>query len=266
MEWSISADGSGFDELLDAMVTLRVADKAPKELYYYGAFANASSFDSYCGGGCVTGLCGLSDDPNDATVRACVGVGFTGKYTADTMAHEVGHAHGRYHAPCGGAAGADAKYPYSGAKIGSWGYDVNTKALLSPTKYVDLMSYCEPTFISDYGFQQLIDRMSAVSGSKSIIGGDGATSFRMVRVKGDGALTWGSELTLDEPLLSDPRTVTLEDAAGKTVASMTGHYYPYDHLPGGMLLVPSAKVPFATMKVSGLVAGVESRLVRATSP
>jgi len=85
------------------------------------------------------------------------GIGYIGQPTAigrddslSTAAHELGHNFGRPHAPCGGVAGADPSYPYAGARIGSQGWD-GTR-ILSPNSYVDLMSYCEPEWISDYTY------------------------------------------------------------------------------------------------------------------
>jgi len=258
---SIHSSGSGFDELLDAMVKLRQSDGAPKDVYYYGAFAAASSFGSYCGGGCVTGLCGLSDDPSDSIVRACVGVGFTGAYTAQTMAHEVGHASGRYHAPCGGAAGADPAYPYSGAKIGAWGYDIVGKKLIDPKSTVDFMSYCDPVFVSDFNYNALAERMGFVSGGKSMYAPGAPKKFRLVRVRADGSLASSTDsMDVDEPLFADPRAITFEDSSGKTLATTTGHFYPYDHLPGGFLLVPEAPKGSTAMTVKGLVSSGSSRL------
>ena len=38
--------------------------------------------------------------------------------SVNTAAHEVGHAHGREHAPCGGAQSTDPSFPYSNGGIG----------------------------------------------------------------------------------------------------------------------------------------------------
>ena len=88
------------------------------------------------------------------------GIGYIGQEAAtgrddslDTAAHELGHNMGRSHAPCGGAAGADPNFPYAGAKIGSWGYNAGTKALINPATYVDLMSYCNPSWVSDFNYK-----------------------------------------------------------------------------------------------------------------
>jgi hypothetical protein len=66
-------------------------------------------------------------------------------------AHELGHNFGRNHAPCGGAGGPDPSYPYPDAKLGTYGW--NGAQLLSPTQFVDLMSYCNPGWVSDYSYE-----------------------------------------------------------------------------------------------------------------
>lgn len=236
---AISASGSGFSNALTAMQKLRQSDGVAKDVYYYGAFANASSFSTFCGGGCVTGLCGLSSSASDATVRACVGVGFTGVDSAQTAAHEVGHAHGRNHSPCGGASGTDPSFPYTSGSIGAYGYDLNTKVLYSPSKYKDIMSYCQPYWVSDYTYEALLNRMAFVGGSAyEFTPFTEPQTYRYVDVHADGTLSWGDTITLTEPPQGTPHTVTWEGADGAPAGSVTGSFYPFDHLDGGYMLVP----------------------------
>ena len=68
---------------------------------------------------------------------------------APTVAHELGHNMGLWHAPCGGAGGPDPLYPHSWGTIGSWGYDRETRRLVTPYA-PDIMSYCGGQWISDY--------------------------------------------------------------------------------------------------------------------
>lgn len=68
------------------------------------------------------------------------------------IAHELGHNFGRSHAPCGNPAGPDPQYPYVNASIGTWGLDLPAMALKAPGTYKDLMSYCDPDWISDYNY------------------------------------------------------------------------------------------------------------------
>ncbi|MXX56090.1 MAG: hypothetical protein F4106_09085 [Gemmatimonadetes bacterium] len=71
---------------------------------------------------------------------------------ASTIAHELGHNLSLRHAPCGRPGGLDLSYPYSEGSIGAWGYEFRGGgSLVAPTR-PDLMSYCEPEWISDYSF------------------------------------------------------------------------------------------------------------------
>lgn len=67
------------------------------------------------------------------------------------MAHELGHNLRLEHAPCGGAGGPDPSFPQSDGTIGAWGYDVVSGKLVDPSIH-DLMSYCDPNWISEYHF------------------------------------------------------------------------------------------------------------------
>ncbi len=84
---------------------------------------------------------------------------------SETIAHEFGHNRNLYHAPCGGAGGPDRYYPYGSGNIGAWGYDSRTGDLV-PTDQPDLMSYCDPYWISDYQFTNALRyRLETESGS-----------------------------------------------------------------------------------------------------
>lgn len=255
---TIAANGSGWSEILDAVTGLRRRDGADDETYYYGTFAPSSSFERYCRSGCVTGLSGLVSDASDAFMRASVGLGFTGEESANTMAHEIGHAHGREHAPCGGAGGPDRQFPYKQGGIGVWGYDINSKTFFSPTTGKDMMGYCEPAWISDYTYSALYDRIVSVekvsttmqntfaAGGQSEPGG----AFEMVTFDENGV----AKTTQTIELARAPRgqVTQVEYLSGTNVIGrVTGHVYKYDHLAGGIVVYPKRALPADALRISG---------------
>ena len=82
-----------------------------------------------------------------------------------TMAHEIGHACGLKHAPCGTSGDkVDSNYPAyepydpagtPSASLGEYGTDVNTMSLRPPTSK-DFMSYCNGSWFSLRNYQRLL--------------------------------------------------------------------------------------------------------------
>ncbi len=71
---------------------------------------------------------------------------------ASTIAHELGHNLGLRHAPCGRPDNPDPSFPQANGTIGAWGYDFRGNGRLVPPTHRDLMSYCQPQWIGDFGF------------------------------------------------------------------------------------------------------------------
>jgi hypothetical protein len=154
----------GWTNLLDAIRDIRALDGAPADLYYFGLVEPAASMPLYCvDGGCVTGI-SFSGAGSTPTTRASVGIGFTGIGAAEGLAHELAHAHGRPHAPCGQPSAPDPSFPYPEGRIGVWGYDTRAaEPLRAPTTTRDLMGYCAPRWVSDYTYRALTERSAAVN-------------------------------------------------------------------------------------------------------
>lgn len=72
-----------------------------------------------------------------------------------TIAHELGHNMHLLHAPCGGAGAPDPAFPNPDGSIGTWGYNFGNGALVPPSTS-DLMSYCDPPWISDFSFSNAL--------------------------------------------------------------------------------------------------------------
>ena len=87
----------------------------------------------------------------------------------NTLVHELGHNHNRYHVHCGGEDNIDDGYPYYNADGKScelddgnltarsthFGFDVSLLAPIKPTRAADVMSYGSRRWISDYTWDEL---------------------------------------------------------------------------------------------------------------
>lgn len=250
---AVQATGQGWQELLSAMVGQRAALGLGNDEYIYGLFNGADTFNDFCGFGCVAGLSFLSPSPGDATARASIGVGFTGQDAVSTLAHEVGHAHGREHAPCMLLGQpSDPSYPYPNAVLGVWGWDMPNGALKEPFANTDIMGYCKPNWISDYTFDGLLTRSIAVN-QAGMADELPLREWSSTWVDEHGALGTISTQMLGVPELTGPGLHPLRylDGEGAVVREDQARFYPTDHLPGGLLLWPRAPESARAVDIAG---------------
>jgi len=241
VQWNnaVNPNGSGWDTLLGYIGEVRANDNAAFETYYYGIFNPSDGAGQYCGGGCVAGL-GNVGGPGDPYARAAIGLGFSengGDLAFGTAVHEIGHTHGRFHSPCGGASGTDPNSPYDNAIIGTWGYNLLTKQLYSPNGFTDVMGYCDPVWVSDFTYKGFFNRAKAVNNASIVVPPELLNrTYDRARVDAEGNLHWLPAIPLEIPPQSNPVDVTVETGDG--THAVAGHYYEYDHLPGGVVLWP----------------------------
>ena len=135
----LASGGANWQALLMELNALRVSEATGR--MYYGVVRVG-----YNSGAAGLGYIGLP---------AAIGWDYQPSGT-EVMAHELGHNFGRLHAPCGNPAGPDGQYPYSGAVIGSYGYDILSGSPKAASLR-DLMSYCDPPWISDYTYRGILN-------------------------------------------------------------------------------------------------------------
>jgi hypothetical protein len=248
---ALSASGTGWAELLNQIGRERQRDAVARDIYYFGLVAPTASFSEYCRGGCVLGLAPQTTfvSPPD---QIGLGVGFVNANTYTTVVHEVGHAHGRAHAPCvpvgGSIQSPDPRFPYSGGKIGSWGWDSRSGQLLSPTRYVDVMGYCDPTWISDFNYEALATRSRNVNTSASILTDKGApSSWQRVILFADGRSRWAGISTTEAP--TDLSSARAFDAAGADLGEVPVARVPLSHSDDAFMYLPEPDPRWARLEL-----------------
>ncbi len=259
----VGTDRTQLDDMLDQMRELRTSDAPPTDLAYYGLVRQAETFGDYCQGSCTTGIAGFGS--MSGTASAGMGVGFHDS-AATTFVHELGHIYRRPHAPCGGAAAPDVSFPYPDAGLGSWGYDLETRELFDPKTHVDFMSYCSPDWISDYNYQQILERIIVVNQHASLQRLDGtatngagappppppgaAQTFRTLRVSKSGQASWGLDLHARLAPPGDPIRLKVLDATGAVLEEIAA---TFEDEPDGeqAYFVPAGRPAWHAIQVPG---------------
>lgn len=155
-----SSDGNGaWLTVLNEINVLRALDGNMTAHYYGVVKTNYSS-----------GVAGYGNQPG----RAAVGWDQAATYQR-IFAHEIGHNFGLAHAPCG--VSGSAAYPYAGGVIGTWGWNAQTNALVSPT-VTDVMGYCSTQWVSDWTWS----RVAQWRGTASMVAS---------AANSEGMLLWG---------------------------------------------------------------------------
>lgn len=162
------------EDTLSALAQLEAArtQEDPAALYY--GFFSASAAAADLGGIGAIGTVG-----NEAlSAASALGLDATYQFQrvdpldlrlpawARTLVHELGHTHGLWHAPCGGATQVDSSYPYAGAELAPTmpvydsAEDAPSLGRLGATRtaagaMTDVMSYCDGVFFSDYFYNRV---------------------------------------------------------------------------------------------------------------
>ncbi|MET0790186.1 MAG: zinc-dependent metalloprotease family protein [Polyangiaceae bacterium] len=243
-----------WETALDQMRAKRKTDNVASDVYYYGLLKPVDTFKAFCGNGCTAGI-GYVADTNTPGYRVAMGIAYSDQLSGETMAHEVGHNHGRNHAPCvppgSSIDGVDPDYPFPDGRTGVIGYDSRTKALLADTG-TDLMGYCDNVWLSAYTYNGLADRVAAVNGVKSVYVDPAALqTWRVLLIGGSKGARWGVPIT--QPSLPEgaPVTARVVDAAGNLVEEITVYRTEITDTGAASVMVPEPKNGWNGIDVGG---------------
>ncbi|HEX5017854.1 MAG TPA: M66 family metalloprotease [Actinomycetes bacterium] len=249
--YAVSANGGGWDVTLQQVAQRHQNDDAPNDIYYYGLMEPAATLGQYCGYGCVAGIGFVPESgPYFKDARVAIGISYGDIMSANTMAHEVGHNHGREHSPCGGASDA-GPFPHPGAVIGWWGFYQPDMQLIGPEEATDIMGYCDNQWISDYTYQAILERVSTINGSLSWVNPNPVGTWEVIVTSSFGS-TWGVPSNGPVVATGKPEAARVIDNAGNEVAQVTVYRSVMGHLRGASIMVPAAEPGWHAIVVDGV--------------
>ncbi|HET7542729.1 MAG TPA: zinc-dependent metalloprotease family protein [Polyangiaceae bacterium] len=239
---------------LDQLRAKRKTDAAPADVYYYGMLKPQDTFSAFCGNACTTGI-GFVGEATSGGYRAAMGVGYADRVSAQTMAHEIGHNHGRNHAPCvpngGSISGVDPKYPFPDGRTGIIGWDSRTNMLLSE-KGTDLMGYCSNVWLSEYTYGGLTDRVALVNGNKSqVLNAAALQTFRVLLLGGQKGPRWGIPITTPSLPEGTPVSARVFDDAGNFLQETTVYRTEISDSGAASIMVPEPQPGWSAIDVAG---------------
>lgn len=246
----LAANGDGFGSMLNLCLNTRAGDNPDPDVYYFCVIQPSDTAQQFCGQGCVGGVAPVPG-ASDVNARGGIGISFGGDGEG-IMVHEIGHALGRPHSPCGGAAGADPNYPYTQGQIGSWGYNVMNGQLFDPSQRADFMGYCNPSWVSDYTYDQIFDRIDAVLGTASFMVSTAPTRWRTAVVESDGDVAWGGDVTLDHLPTGSSVPAELLDPTGSPMQDVDVYVTPIADIDAVLVTVEDTGFSGGVIDVPGL--------------
>lgn len=176
---ALQANGDSWVTIINELNALRIAEGTSR--HYIGILKTPYS-GGVVGIGFLPGKTALSWDAGSGAASS-------------TIAHELGHNWGRAHAPCGNPGGRDASYPYPNGTIGVYGFDLVARVVMDAGMR-DVMSYCSPSWVSDYTYL-------------GIMGFRGTTTASVSSSVQSTLMIWGrsenGQLTLEPAFMTDTR-------------------------------------------------------------
>ena len=252
-------DAYDWNAMLDRVRAQRAADAPASDVYYYGMIRPTATLQEYCAGKspCTAGLGYLVSTgtvSTQASQRAAIGLAYADATSSETMLHELGHNHGRGHAPCsqaGSLTDVDAAYPYSSGTIGVYGWNSRTGSVVYNYSY-DIMSYCSSRWISDYTYAGILNRVASVNGALAtdVVPPELVQRWRVLLLDGSFA-RWGQRFERAAAPAGEPEAAELLDEHGQPIARVAVFRSTLPDIDGASIQVPEPQPGWAAIRVAG---------------
>ncbi len=244
-------DGDAWGNCGDILRSRRASDQPPADVYYVGILRPEPTYEEYCRDDCYNGysLIGSVDAPE---FRVAVLTAYLPHVAEVTFPHELGHSHGLYHAAGCDAGTPDPSYPYISegtSHIGWVGWNRLRPGIefLEPEQYPEFMSYCSSTWISDYTFRRIADRIAGIANARIM---PGPPRTWRVLLESARSLRWGIPITSPTSAAGEPAPAAALRANGEVVCPVTVYRIPTS-LGGAVYLVPDPEDGWSAISVNG---------------
>jgi len=184
-------NGSQLGDILGFLSNLKQQEGAGPEVYYAGLI-NVGCFVVGCGNAGTTGIAYITGaNQNSGLQRVSANVWFQPGSSSQTVVHEVGHNQGLNHVACpfASSSNTDPAYPYQGGEIGGWGWGATSGDITGSDAY-DYMSYCGPSWVSDWTWNKTQSRIATLSSWSGQGPAPGGGAFLLGHRYDDGSETW----------------------------------------------------------------------------
>jgi hypothetical protein len=249
------ADAEDWGGNLDTLRALRQREAPGRDVYYYGLLRPSNNIQQFCGGGCVAGVGYVGNPSFNGQQRASMGLAYADATSAFTMLHEIGHNHGRNHAPCAPGnqiAGVDQNFPQQNGSIGVYGYDALGDQLLPPN-FTDLMGYCNNQWLSAYTYNGILEAVMTVNQVQAsvVVSPERVAPWRVMLVDPARGSRWGRAAEQPFEAAGVEERAIVFDAAGAAIEEVSVYRSQVGDLDAFSFEVPEPRPGWASIQVSG---------------
>jgi hypothetical protein len=241
-----------WNDTIDQLRAKRQAESPPPDVYYFGMLKPMDTLKQYCRSGCTAGV-GYVGSATQSASHVAVGLAFGDETSAAVMAHEVGHNHGRSHAPCApgnNISGVDPQYPYPNANTGVWGYDARNQTFFDPASTKDIMGYCDPKWISDYNYKALIERVATINLPMETLSDPSLLQrYQVMLIDGRGP-RWSRPFAKPDVPFGEPEEADVLDLDGQPIERVTVYRTEVSDGAGFTVIVPEAKAGWNALRLN----------------